>query len=259
MPPALHNARVRVTALYVYPVKGCGGVAVDAAVATARGLDGDRRWMVTDDSGRFVTQREHPRLALVRCELRADALALRAPGVADCVLPRAATGGARVDVTVWGDRVAARADAAGGAFFSAVLGQPCRAVYMPDDQARGSFADAYPFLLATEASLAELNRRLPAPIPMRRFRPNIVVTGTEPFAEDAWRDLAIAGARFDLPKGCDRCSVTTVDPDTAETGPEPLRTLATFRKRDGKVWFGMNLALRDGGGRLRVGDAVIAA
>ncbi|HVJ20320.1 MAG TPA: MOSC domain-containing protein, partial [Polyangiaceae bacterium] len=118
------------------------------------------------------------------------------------------------------------------------------------------FADAYPFLVISEASLEELNRRLPQPVAMRRFRPNIVLSGAEPFAEDGFAHVRIGAVSFRGPKRCDRCVVTTVDPETGKAGQEPLRTLATFRKQDGKVWFGMNL-IHDGPGEIAVGDDVV--
>jgi uncharacterized protein len=173
-----------------------------------------------------------------------------------------------VTVRVWNDQCAA-ADAGDGAarWLSAALGRPVRLVWMPDGAdrrtdpdydplgARVSFADGYPALLAGEASLAALNARLAVPLPMERFRPNVVVTGEAAFGEDTWRRFHIGAVPFDAVKPCARCAVTTIDQDTAERGPEPLRTLATFRRGPSGVLFGMNVVHR-GGGVLRVGDPV---
>jgi uncharacterized protein YcbX len=263
---------IRVAALYVYPVKGCRGTRVDGADVAERGFEGDRRWMVVDAAGLFVSQRQTPRLVLVRPRLRAGALTLVADGFP--TLELAATPGApdrsEIDVQVWRHRGRAARDAAGSAWFSAFLGAPHHLVFMDERHRRPveptaaaglapgdivSFADAFPFLLISDGSLDELNRRLPRPITAERFRPNIVVSGCAPFAEDAWTRLRIGALGFRGVKRCDRCAVTTVDPDTGARGKEPLQTLATFRQQQGKVWFGMNL-IHDGTGPLRVGDTV---
>jgi len=183
-----------------------------------------------------------------------------------------------IPVTVWQSRLlAAPAGAAADAWFSAVTGEPVRLVYLDDptrrrpnpdysrDDDRVSFADGYPLLLTTDSSLAELNEAIAAgpgaaegPLPMRRFRPSVVVAGTDPWAEDGWRRLRIGEVTFRAVKGCDRCVLTTIDPDTAATGHEPIATLARNRRWDGKVWFGMNLipdAPRPGSS-IRVGDPV---
>jgi uncharacterized protein YcbX len=261
---------VRVAALFVYPIKGCRGIRVDEAAVVARGFDGDRRWMVVDHAGEFVTQRTEPRLALVKTALRPGSIAVSSAGCAPLELPAADPAGDLLDVTVWGHRGPAVRDAAGSAWFSRFLGAPHALVYMGDQHRRPvnperaapqaaivSFADGYPFLLTSEASLAALNQRLAQPITMERFRPNIVVSGCDAFAEDGWARLTVGAIAFRGVKRCDRCSVTTVDPETGERGKEPLRTLATFRQEDGKVWFGMNL-IHDGAGALRVGDELAA-
>ncbi|HEX5100328.1 MAG TPA: MOSC N-terminal beta barrel domain-containing protein [Polyangiaceae bacterium] len=257
---------IRVAELHVYPVKACRGMRVSSARVVERGFAGDRRWMIVDAEGRFVTQRTEKRLALVTALLAKDeALELSAPGAGSIRLPATHEAGARRPVQVWSHVGTAVLHPEGSAWISAFLGAPHFLVYMPDDERRPvnperarpndivGFADAYPVLLISEASLVALNARLAAPITMQRFRPNIVVTGCEPFAEDTWATLTIGSLGFRGVKRCDRCVVTTVDPETAEAGVEPLRTLATFRREDGKVWFGMNL-IHDGPGTLRVGD-----
>lgn len=258
---------VRVSALFVYPVKACRGIKVERAEVVERGFACDRRWMVADASGTFVTQREVPRLALVETAIRGEALRLAAPGAGEVEIPLAYESGDRRPVRVWRHVGRAVAHPDGSAFFSRLLGSPHELVYMPDDERRAvnpeharpgdvvSFADGYPFLLASEASLADLNARLHSPIGIERFRPNVVVAGSAPYAEDEWARLEIGGVPFRGAKRCDRCAVTTVDPRTGERGHEPLATLATYRKADGKVWFGVNL-VHEGPGTVRVGDEV---
>jgi len=233
----------------------------------ARGFRCDRRWMIVDGSGTFVTQRELPQLALVSTALDADQLRLTAPGRPELVLPLEYEGGPAREVQVWQDYTVAAPHEAGSAWFSDYLGSPHELVYMPEQQRRQvnparalpddivSFADAYPFLLLSEASLADLNSRLEVSITMERFRPNIVISGCEPFAEDGYARARIGEISFRGPKRCERCVVTTVDPMTGERGREPLRTLAQYRVEDQKIWFGMNL-IHDNTGALRVGDAV---
>ncbi len=259
---------VVISALYVYPIKACRGVRVEHWPVVERGFDADRRWMIVDAAGDFVSQREVPRLALVTTELDGDghSLHVRAPGLSPLTVPRRHETDTARAVRIWDDPSAGCVHREGSAWFSELLGAPHELVYMPDAQRRAvnpkrahsgdivSFADGYPFLLISEASLAELNRRLAKPVEMERFRPNIVVSGVEPFAEDHFARLRLGALSFRGVKRCDRCSVTTVDIETGETSLEPMRTLATFRRQDSKVWFGMNL-IHDGPGTLRVGDA----
>lgn len=259
---------IYVAGLHVYPIKSCRGVPLNEAVLSDRGLAGDRRYMVTDGEGKFLSQREEPRLALVRVTLTPEELLLDAPDTAPMALPHHLPGGPAVQAQVWGDPVAGIEHEAGGRWFSAFLGRPARLVYMPDaarrpvDRAQGpggplvSLADGYPLLLASHSSLDELNRRLERPLPMARFRPNVVVAGAAAFAEDRWARLRIGEVEFTGPKLCDRCSITTVDIDSAARDKEPLATLAHFRRWDGKVWFALNL-IHQGPGSLRVGDRVV--
>jgi hypothetical protein len=183
-------------------------------------------------------------------------------------LPVAHDEGARRDVTVWRTTVPAAVHREGSEWISAYLSRALDLVYLPDDVQREinpkyaapgdhvSFADGYPLLLASEGSLAELNTRLAAPLPMRRFRPNVTISGAPPWDEETWPAVQIGALSFRAPKPCERCVMTTIDPATAEKGPEPLRTLAAYRKREGAVWFGMNL-VPDDEGQLAIGDAVV--
>ena len=266
-----------VTDLYRYPVKSCRGQRLPAAAVEPWGLAGDRRWMIVDPSGEVVTAREHPRLLLVTPFPGDGAIRLTGSAMPDLTVP-VPPGDDLIPVTVWDSKLlAAPADGAADAWLSEVAGEPVRLVYLDDptrrrpnprysrDGDRVSFADGYPLLLTAESSLAELNRLIAAgplaaegPLPMRRFRPSVVVAGAEPWAEDGWRLLRIGDVVFRAVKGCDRCVLTTIDPDTAVKGKEPIATLARRRRWDGKVWFGTNLIPDSprGAGSIRVGDPV---
>lgn len=264
---------ITVSGLYYYPIKSCRGVAVERAPVTPRGLADDRMLMVVDEVGEFMTQRDHPRMALVAPVLRDEVLGLSGPGMPSLDV-RMRGDGPRRAVRVWSDTCAAvdQGEAA-AAWLSEFLGARCRLVRLADEHARRvdarfarrpddqtSFSDGYPFLLTSEASLDDLNSRMAVPLPMNRFRPNIVVRGCAPFAEDGWADIEVANAhgpvRFGVVKPCARCAITTTDQATAERGLEPLRTLVEFRRRaDGKVMFAQNLVLVRGG-VIAVGDAV---
>ena len=260
------------SSIHVYPLKSASGIAPDDAEVQRRGLAGDRRWMLVDDEGTFLSQRSHPRLALVQVETTSDGLRLSAPDQPPIDVPRPNGSVATETVTVWGDAVdAALALSDAHAWCSAFLDEDVRLAYMPAASHRAvdaeyavqgddivSFADGYPLLLTTTASLADLNDRLSGEaLPMNRFRPNVVVDGTDAWAEDAWRRVRIGNVVFRSVKPCGRCAVTTTDQQTAARGTEPLATLATFRRDagTGKVYFGWNL-IPEASGRLRVGDAV---
>jgi hypothetical protein len=253
---------MNVEALFVYPIKSCAGIAVDAARVTKRGLEHDRRWMVVDERGMFLTQRTLPEMALVHAAIGDGGFTVTRAGLPPLQLPFVVAEGARVDVEVWGDRVAALRHEEGSVWFARALGGGAQLVCMPDDARRlvdpryardgdiVSFADGFPLLLVNRASLGELDADV------RRFRPNLVVAGAAPWAEDDWRALVVGDAlTLRTPKPCARCSIPGVDPDSAAITKEPLRTLARLRTRDHKTWFGVN-AIPDGSGVVRVGDPV---
>ncbi len=259
---------IAVASLWRYPIKSCRGMSLPLADLDARGIIHDRRFMVTDPGGRFLTQREHPRLALISPQVSETCLTVSAPGMGDLQVP-VATAGTETRVVVWRDTCAAidqGMEVAG--WFSSYLGHDVRLVRIvngftrridpafarhEDDQVH--FADGYPLLLISQASLDDLNSRLSAPLPMDRFRPNIVVSGCAPFAEDTWPAIRVGNVELDVVKPCARCVTTTVNQETAHVGKEPLATLATFRKRDRGVMFGQNLIHR-GTGTIAVGDAI---
>jgi uncharacterized protein len=248
----------RVTHIYRYPVKSCRGEPLEAASVEPWGLAGDRRWMLVDQAGDLVTAREDPPLVLVTPQTSEARIEATAPGMPDL---RTRAEGPLTEVRVWDTPVLATPAAEADAWFSEYIGAPVRLVYLddptrrpvnpdysqPDD--RVSFADGYPLLLTSQESLAQLNEWIAAgplahegPLPMTRFRPSVVVSGDgPPFDEDGWAVVRIGPAVFRAPKGCDRCVLTTIDPETAARGKEPIATLARHRKRDGPVWFGVNL------------------
>ena len=257
--------------LHVYPVKSMRGIALDRASLDERGVRHDRRWMVVDQDDTFVTQREAPRMALIDVALGGDSLLLRAPGIEPLRAPFEPEG-PPLRCRVWGDVVdAVRVSAQADEWLSRFLGRSASLVYMPATSRRivnpvwvqhdrlVGFADGYPLMLIGQGSLDALNERLvargEAPVPMRRFRPNIVIAQSAPHAEDGWREIRIGGIDVDIVKPCDRCSITTVDIDTGERGYEPLRTLSTYRKEGAKVLFGQN-AVHRRAGSIAVGDHV---
>jgi uncharacterized protein YcbX len=265
---------ITLSSLHVYPVKGLKGIDLETARCTDRGLEHDRRWMVVDAQGAFLTQREHPKMATVWTDITSDSLVLSVPDAASVEVPLAAPCRPTMRVQVWNstcDAVPASAEA--DRFLSEYLGLACRLVYMPERSERYSnsryggeghrvgFADGYAYLLAAQASLADLNSRLEArshpAVPMNRFRPNFVVAGGLPYAEDGWGEIRIGGAVLRGAKPCGRCQVTTTDQSSGEvTGPEPLATLSTYRESgEFGVMFGMNLVTVKMG-PVRVGDAL---
>ncbi|MCS6846594.1 MAG: MOSC domain-containing protein [Anaerolineae bacterium] len=258
-----------VSALYRYPIKSCKGHALQTAVTDARGIAGDRRMMIVDALGEFITQRDLPRLALIEPVMNDDgSMTLRAPGMPPLSFTPS-NEGRRLKARVWNDvcdAIDQGNDVAG--WLQDFLAAPVRLVRMADDFVRRvdaryarrpsdqtGFADGYPFLLISQASLDDLNARLDSPVPMNRFRPNIVVSGCNAFAEDEWREFRIGDIVFSAVKPCARCSVPAIDQDTAIAGREPIKTLATYRTFGRKVLFGQNLVAANTG-VLRVGDAV---
>lgn len=267
MPPTL-------TAINIYPVKSCRGIALTSTQLDAWGLHLDRNWMIVTPEGKFLTQRDEPRLALIETAIQSEALHLKAPGQPCLTVPRSQgpqgdiPGSPTIEVEVWRDRCWAidQGDVA-ASWLSDFLGRACRLVHIGHgydrpirkpgiDEAQVSFADAYPLLLISEASLADLNQRLLQPLPMNRFRPNLVVAGCDPYAEDTWQQIRIDQAIFDVVKPCERCVITTTDQATGtRMGSEPLKTLATYRRVKGGVFFGQNLIHRSQN-QIQVGSSI---
>jgi uncharacterized protein len=268
-PDLPHRVSLRLSGLTVYPIKSARGIELDQAELDDFGLHYDRRWMVVDAAGDFISQRSHPRMALVVPSLDDRKLRVDAPGMSTLELPIDPIPSVTTDVTIWDDRCAATWQGESPArWFSEFLGCAASLVHMPftsrrpanpayaPEGTRVSFADAYPLLLISEASLADLNQRLSVPVPMNRFRPNLVVAGSEPYEEDRWTGIAIGSVSCTVVKPCDRCLIPTTDQMTGHRGTEPLRTLATYRRAQGKILFGQNV-VHQGTGELRVGDPVI--
>ena len=267
-------SEVRVTRLTVYPVKGLGGQPRETVEVQERGFAWDRRWMLIGEDHVFLSQRQHPKLATIRAAVNNGELSLSHGNdqIGISVVPPSMA--KKLPVTIWRDQVEAVLLPDIGAWFSDVLDYPCELVFMPATTRRAvnpaysgvgdivGFADAYPVLLIGEASLADLNTRLGSPVPMNRFRPNIVVSTEEPFAEDQWGELEIGSALFAGAKASARCAVPTVDQLTGErTGPEPIRTLSKYRRVGEDVFLGQNLLVRRTGSvaledRVRLGSRI---
>ena len=259
---------IRLTGLNIYPIKSARGIPLDASPVDELGLRYDRRWMVVDESGVFLSQRSHPRLALVTPNIREKTLEVDAPGMPTLEVPLHPSDTITAQVRVWRDVCSATWIGAHAAeWFSQFLGSPCSLVHMADSVVRPadptrappgtrvSFADGFPFLIISEESLADLNSRLTDPLPMNRFRPNLVVAGGEPYGEDGWGRIVIGKIGLQVVKSCARCLVTTTDQGTGERGKEPLRTLASYRKVGDEVMFGQNV-VHHNTGHLRIGDSV---
>lgn len=258
---------MKLSGISIYPVKSMAGCEVVSVKIDRFGPVGDRRWVVTNQAGRFLTQRENPGMALIHATREGATLRLKA-GAESLVVPFPGPGSKERLVQVWEDHARAR-DAGDSAarWLSDRLGQACRLFYMPDDSVRlvdglyakngetVSFADGFPILLISRASLDDLNGRLPSPVPMNRFRPNLVVSGCAPFAEDTWECIRIGDMQFEIAKPCSRCAVPSIVQETAERDPHINRVLAGYRRFDGKIYFGQNLLYRQGG-EVRIGDDV---
>ncbi len=276
------------TELNLYPIKSCAGIPLRQATLTKAGLMSehiyDREWMVVDAQGRFMTQREFPKMALIVPRIKADTLELRAPGMLRLEVPLGLPDSENesvVDVQVWDDTVKAYdCDETTAAWFSNFLGTSCRLVrFHAAAKRHGSaewtggleaptlFSDGYPMLVVSEASLNDLNGKLQAqgrdPLPMNRFRPNIVINGIEAFEEDYAESIRIGEAAVKPVKPCPRCPIPSIDQASGEIGPDPLDILRTYRanpKVDGGITFGMNAVLLEGEGQvLRVGQEVEVA
>jgi len=254
------------SALIYYPIKACRGHEVDEANVERMGLEHDRRMMVVTPEGHFLTQRDHPKLALVTPSVSSEKLTLSAPNTDNLTINIQKSGPTR-PVDIWHSKGVLAIDQGEQAaeWFSNWLGTSVRLVHIaegyirkvneeyavtPDD--RTGFADGYPILLASEESLADLNSRLDEPVPMNRFRPNVVVRGVKPFAEDTWSRIQIGYTEMAIVKPCARCVVTTIDKETLTKSKEPLKTLASYRTRNGGAMFGQNvIPLNEG--RLKLG------
>lgn len=246
---------LQISGLYVYPIKSMAGISVNRAQVTDRGFEYDRRWMLVDENNTFISQREVSEMALMDIVILDVGLQVtyRADN-SHVLIPFQPGTNEFAEVTIWDDICTGQfAGAEIDGWFSKKLNINCRLVYMPDgtkritdqryapDNSITSFSDGYPFLIIGQASLDDLNNRLEKPIPMNRFRPNIVFTGGEPYSEDMMHTIEIGNIQFQGVKLCARCPIPTIDQQTLERGKEPLKTLARYRFKNNKIMFGQNL------------------
>ena len=251
--------------IWIYPIKSARGIALQKVPLDLSGPVPDRRWMLVDHDGLFLSQRRLPRMALLSPRLEGERIVVEAPNMPPLTIPSWSGQGEWVSVRLWRDKLQLpHPDPGCSEWFSAFLGESCRLVHLPDTVLRGvepphdtprfrvSLADGYPLLLVSHASLDMLNERLPTPVSMERFRPNLVISGANAHEEDGWRRLRIGDVEVAVIKPCARCSIVLVDPSTAEPGIEPLRTLSRYRSKQQKVFFAQN-ALVLTPGLLRVG------
>ncbi|MFK7970313.1 MAG: MOSC domain-containing protein [Bacteroidia bacterium] len=258
------------TAIYCYPIKSLGGISLTQAEIEDRGIRYDRRWILTDLEGNMLTQRTLPKMALCKTAFTDHGIQVSAEGYAPLHIIFGKWQEESATIQVWDTAGKAHAvDQEADRWFSEVLGKTCRLWYMPDASERKlessytsyegpmSFADGWPLLVVSEASLASLNERLDSPVNMDRFRPNLVVSNVPAFEEDNWQKIQIGNVLIEGGKPCGRCTVITIDQQTGEKGKEPLRNLATWRKTDsGSVIFGWNMFSKKGGS-LAVGDSIL--
>ena len=256
--------------IFIYPIKSLTGIQLKQSVVTKTGLKYDRKWMLVDEQLQFLSQRSLPKMALIKTQITDQHLIVSAPDSPDLLLSLEKPEiNDTLDVTVWHDQcLALPVSKVANQWFSDFLQTNCQLVYQPESNIRTvdqnyalsndqtSFSDGFPFLIVSEASLTLLNQQMDLSLSMQRFRPNLVITDCSSYAEDSWRKISIGKISFRLPKPCSRCSVPQIDPATALSGKEPLRTLARTRKWKNQVYFGQN-ALHNSEGVLRTGDKVI--
>jgi uncharacterized protein len=259
-----------VSQLFIYPIKSLGGIAIDSGEVSPRGFENDRRWMLVDDNNLCLTQRDLATMALLRPQINNDRLVIshyQDPSL-QLQMPLSITEGELIEVKIWNDNCQALvADDRINKWFSQQLQHSCRLVYMPEQTHRRveekyahhgeitSFSDAYPFLMIGQSSLDDLNHRMKTPLPINRFRPNIVFTGGRPYEEDEMEEFIINSIHFYGVKLCARCNIPTIDQDTTEKNKEPNTTFARYRLKNNNVYFGQNL-LHKGDGKISVGDLI---
>ncbi len=265
------NSSLILSKIYIYPVKSLAGVSVQTAEVQERGLRHDRRWLVVDQNNNFVSQREKPEMALIDVKIDENSLMVShrtKPELGSLTVPFLPQTLDIVTVTVWDDTMEAVIVSDNcNSWFSTALDGHFKLVFMPDTSPRVadrnyvpfdvnvSFADGFPYLLIGQSSLDNLNAQLDSPVEILRFRPNFVVTGGQPHYEDHWKEFTINDLTFLGVKLCARCSMTTIDLQTAETGKEPLKTLATYRRQNNKILFGQNV-ITTSEGTVNVGDMI---
>jgi uncharacterized protein len=266
---------LKLSEIYIYPIKSLGGIRLETANITTRGLENDRRFMLVDENGRFLSQREYPQLAIFQTEIEAAFLKITNKKNGSTLkislqysLNHKVT--QSLNVQIWDDETSAiEVSSEASNWFTQALDIPTRLVYMHEESQRKtdaqyslngeeitSFSDGYPILIIGQSSLDDLNNRLENPVNINRFRPNFVFTNGEPFEEDAWHEFTVGNVRFFGVKPCARCIMTTIDQETGEKkGKEPLLTLNKYRKAGNKILFGQNVLISQLG-TVSVGDDV---
>lgn len=252
----------KLSEIYIYPIKSLGGIRLEKANITTRGLENDRRFMLVDKNGQFLSQREYPQLAIFQTEIKGDFLKITNKKTGQNLKVNLSPNSQSfaLSVTIWDDTTTAiEVSQEASEWFSQALGVPARLVYMHEESQRKvesnyaltgdditSFSDGYPILIAGQSSLDDLNNRLENPVNINRFRPNFVFTDGEPFEEDAWHEFTVGDVRFFGVKPCSRCIMTTIDQETGEKkGKEPLLTLNKYRKAGNKILFGQNVLVSE--------------
>lgn len=259
---------MKVSGLYIYPIKSLQGIALQEVEVLEKGFRYDRRWMLVNEQNGHITQRTHPHLSQIGISLTEESIVASHSNMSDLKIPVTLESGKPIRVTVWSDSVEAiEAPQPISDWFSKIADESCKLVFMPENASRPvnpehsvnsenvSFADGYPYLIIGQSSLDDLNSRMEVELPMNRFRPNIVVEGSEPYEEDHWNDIQIGEVKFHVMHPCKRCVFTTIDQETGMKAAEPLKTLATYRREGKDVIFGVNtLALETG--KINVGDEI---
>ena len=243
--------------LYIHPIKSCAPIALENSEISPFGLKYDRRWMIIDEHNNMLTQRKHSQLCLIHCSLSNNTLHLCAPGMKNLSLSQNHTAH-KIKAKVWDDTCNTfDCGDAVSKWLSEFLKLQVRLVYFPEDEVRQvdldyanigdktAFSDGFPFLLISQASLDDLNGRLNTPADMQRFRPNLVVSGSEPYAEDKWKKIQIGQSIFNLIKPCSRCTIPNINPQTGENTNDVIQTLKEFRLRNKKIYFGQNLTAKE--------------
>ena len=263
---------LKLSEIYIYPIKSLGGIHLDVANITTRGLENDRRFMLIDEKGRFMSQREHPQLAIFQTKIEDTFLKVTHKKTGQILSINLSSNSqlTPLSVTIWDDETSAiEVSNDASLWFTQILEIPTRLVYMPEESQRKtdpqysltgkeitSFSDGYPILIIGQSSLNDLNNRLANPVNINRFRPNFVFTDGEPFEEDNWHEFAVGNIRFFGVKPCARCIMTTIDQETGEKkGKEPLLTLNKYRKAGNRILFGQNVLISQLG-TVSVGDDV---
>lgn len=266
---------LQLSQIWIYPIKSLAGISLLHSQITSRGLEFDRRWMLVDDEGVFVTQRNFPEMALFKTAIENDFLLVAHPNVASVIKISLSktTEDPTITTMVWEDQVeAVEEDHSISQWFSAILGFSVRLVYMPDESLRKvdskyavgpnditSLSDGYPFLIIGQSSLDDLNSKLKEKVSIKRFRPNFVFTGGQPYQEESWKVFAIGSQHFRGVKPCGRCVMISVDPEKGiVSGKEPLATLAKYKMVGNNVIFGQNL-IAISNGSVSVGEEVVVA